>query len=249
MENPRALHIVLNGVIEDSRVLKCAWSLGNAGWDVIVCGASPKLDRDEFEIGYARIVRVPLKPVFSYTLFAKLLRRARRFQRRLMAKFFGSAKPGIPNLKRGVELITPLALDFKPAVVHAHDYTALPIAGAIVDALAKTGQMAKLVYDAHEYVPGVSHLTKPLAKVYGDQERRYVKKSAAILSVSEGMSDLLIPHLKLSKRPELVANDPLVIGQQLSTRNLRADCSIGAQVPIMIYSGAVAPQRGISTAP
>ena len=32
---PRTLHIVLNGVTEDSRVLKCAWSLSNAGWDVL----------------------------------------------------------------------------------------------------------------------------------------------------------------------------------------------------------------------
>jgi hypothetical protein len=38
---PKALHIVLNGVVEDSRVLKCAWSVGNAGWDVLVCGSIP----------------------------------------------------------------------------------------------------------------------------------------------------------------------------------------------------------------
>ena len=37
---PKTLHIVLNGVTEDSRVLKCAWSLGNAGWDVLVIGAT-----------------------------------------------------------------------------------------------------------------------------------------------------------------------------------------------------------------
>ncbi len=248
MTAPKSLHIVLNGVSEDSRVLKCAWSLGNAGWDVIVCGAAPKLESDTFEIGYAKVIRVPLKPVFSYTLFAKLLRRARRYQRRVMAKFLGSAKPAVPNLKRAVALISPIALEFKPDVIHAHDYTALPIAGAIVTSLKKIGCNTKLIYDAHEYVPGVSHLTKPLAKIYTEQEIAYVAKSAAVLSVSEGMSDLLIPHLKISKRPDLVANDPLVVGQQPAKRNLRIDCGIGANVPILIYSGAVAPQRGIQTA-
>jgi glycosyltransferase involved in cell wall biosynthesis len=222
--------------------------LGNAGWDVIVCGAAPKLESDTFEIGYAKVIRVPLKPVFSYTLFAKLLRRARRYQRRAMAKFLGSAKPAVPNLKRAVALISPIALEFKPDVIHAHDYTALPIAGAIVTSLKKIGCNTKLIYDAHEYVPGVSHLTKPLAKIYTEQEIAYVAKSAAVLSVSEGMSDLLIPHLKISKRPDLVANDPLVVGQQPAKRNLRIDCGIGANVPILIYSGAVAPQRGIQTA-
>jgi glycosyltransferase involved in cell wall biosynthesis len=151
-------------------------------------------------------------------------------------------------LKRAVELITPIALEFKPDVIHAHDYTALPIAGLILEALIKNGHHAKLVYDAHEYVPGVSHLTKPLANIYTEQEITYVAKSAAVLSVSEGMSDLLIPHLKISKRPELVANDPLVIGQQPAKRNLRHDCGLDASVPILIYSGAVAPQRGIQTA-
>ena len=154
MANPKALHIVLNGVTEDSRVLKCAWSLGNAGWDVIVCGAAPKLESDSFEIGYAKVIRVPLKPVFSYTFFAKLLRRVRRYQRRIVAKFLGNAKPAVPNLKRAVALISPIALEFKPDVIHAHDYTALPIAGAIVETLNKIGCSTKLIYDAHEYVPG-----------------------------------------------------------------------------------------------
>jgi glycosyltransferase involved in cell wall biosynthesis len=248
MANPRALHIVLNGVTEDSRVLKCAWSLGNAGWDVIVCGAAPKLASDTFEIGYAKVIRVPLKPVFSYTVLAKLLRLARRVQRRIVEKFFGKAKPAVPNLKRSIELIRPIALEFKPDVIHAHDYTALPIAGSILETLIESGHHAKLVYDAHEYVPGVSHLTKPLANIYTEQEIAYVAKSAAVLSVSEGMSDLLIPHLKISKRPVLVANDPLVIGQQPAKRNLRQDCGLEAGVPILIYSGAVAPQRGIQTA-
>lgn len=248
MANPKALHIVLNGVTEDSRVLKCAWSLGNAGWDVIVCGAAPKLESDSFEIGYAKVIRVPLKPVFSYTFFAKLLRRVRRYQRRIVAKFLGNAKPAVPNLKRAVALISPIALEFKPDVIHAHDYTALPIAGAIVETLNKIGCSTKLIYDAHEYVPGVSHLTKPLVNIYTEQEIAYAAKAAAVLSVSEGMSDLLIPHLKISKRPELVPNDPLVLGQQPAKRNLRVDCGIGADVPVLIYSGAVAPQRGIQTA-
>ena len=247
-QNPSALHIVLNGVTEDSRVLKCAWSLGNAGWDVVVVGASPHTHQDSFEIGYARIERLPLKPVFSQALVAKVLRMLRRWKRRLEAKVLPERMPGIPNFKRAKEVIIPFALELKPDVIHAHDYTALPIAGAVRDALAKAGHTAELIYDAHEYVPGVSHLTKPLAEIYSREERRLSAESAAILSVSEGMSDLLIPHLRISTRPEIVANDPLVEGAMPSKRNLRADCGIDADVPLMVYSGAVAPQRGVQTA-
>jgi glycosyltransferase involved in cell wall biosynthesis len=62
------------------------------------------------------------------------------------------------------------------------------------------------------------------------------------------MSDLLIPHLEITKRPEIVANDPLFEGQTIATRNLRADIGVGTDVPLMVYSGAVAPQRGVQTA-
>ena len=247
-QKPSALHIVLNGVTEDSRVLKCAWSLGNAGWDVVVVGASPATHQDSFEIGYARVDRLPLKPVFSQALVAKVLRLLRRWKRRLEAKVLPERMPGIPNFKRAKEVIIPFALEFIPDVIHAHDYTALPIAGAVRDALLKAGHNAELIYDAHEYVPGVSHLTKPLAEIYSREERRLAHESAAILSVSEGMSDLLIPHLGISDRPEIVANDPLVEGALPSARNLRADCGIGPDVPLMVYSGAVAPQRGVQTA-
>ena len=263
--SPKTLHIVLNGVTEDSRVLKCAWSLGNAGWDVLVIGATAQNHSDELSIGYARILRLPLKIVITKSqiprglrflmrgetlewLVLGVLRRLRRYRRKLFEKVKVKEEVVVPNLKRSVKVITPVALEFAPDVVHAHDYTALPIAGAIVEKLRAAGKPAALVYDAHEYVPGVAHLTKPMAALYTKIERQYSKKAAAVLSVSEPMSDLLLEQLKITTRPTIVANDPLVDGQEPASRNLRKDIGIGADVPLMVYSGAVAPQRGIQTA-
>ncbi len=244
-QNPRTLHIVLNGVTEDSRVLKCAWSLGNAGWDVIVAGATPFTHKDQIRIGYATIQRLGLKPVISQDLLAKILRRLRYYWRRLQFYMGRVAKVDIPNYKRAYNAIESVALDFKPHIIHAHDYTALPIAGALVEKLRESGSPCHLIYDAHEYVPGVAHLTPPLKKIYTDREIAYSAESAAILSVSEGMNELLIPHLKINSNPEIVANDPLVEGQQPSERNLRKDCGLDASTPLLVYSGAVAPQRGV----
>ena len=245
---PRTLHIVLNAVTEDSRVLKCAWSLGNAGWDVVVAGATPFTHNDQLTIGYATIKRLPLKIVLKQDFIAKVLRKARYYQRRFQARFLGGYTPAVPNWGRATKAILPVALSLKPQVVHAHDYTALPIAGEIVAALNKAGHHAELIYDAHEYVPGVAHLKAPLMRAYTEQEIKYTAQSASVLSVSEGMSELLIPHLQMGdRRPEIVANDPLVEGQQKSKRDLRNDCGIDSNVPLIIYSGAVAPQRGIAT--
>jgi len=262
---PKTLHIVLNGVTEDSRVLKCAWSLGNAGWDVLVIGATAQNYSDELSIGYARILRLPLKIVITKSqiprglrflmrgetlewLVLGSLRRLRKYRRKLFEKLKVKEEVVVPNLNRSVKVITPVALEFAPDVVHAHDYTALPIAGAIVDKLRAAGKPAALVYDAHEYVPGVAHLTKPMAALYTKIERQYSKKAAAVLSVSDPMNDLLLEQLQIKTRPTIVANDPLVDGQEPSARNLRADIGVAADVPLMVYSGAVAPQRGIQTA-
>jgi glycosyltransferase involved in cell wall biosynthesis len=151
-------------------------------------------------------------------------------------------------LQRAQRAIRPVALEFSPDVIHAHDYTALPIATEITQLLRAQGKKVSLIYDAHEYVPGVSHLTKPLANVYTKAERAGVKIADAVLSVSEPMSDLLMPHLQIKERPIIVANDPLVAGQQKAKRNLRKECGLNKKTPLLVYSGAVAPQRGISTA-
>ena len=245
---PRTLHIVLNAVVEDSRVLKCAWSLGNAGWDVLVIGAASTQHIDEIGIGYARIKRLHLKPVVTQQQMALFLRYIRKIKRKIENRIIKKLNPPIPNLHRSVAAISPVALEFLPDVIHAHDYTALPIAGAIVEKLKKSGHVCKLVYDAHEYVPGVAHLNKPLRRVYTNKERYFAARSSAILSVSEGMNELLIPHLGISAIPDIVANDPLFEGQQPSKRNLRTDCGISSDVPLLVYSGAVAPQRGVGDA-
>ena len=245
--SPRTMHIVFNSVTEDSRVLKCAWSLANAGWEVLVCGARPGYQDDQLKIGYATIDRVNLKVVMKQNLIAFVLRAIRFYKRKFQAKFLPDLPPAIPNLSRARATLKPIALSFKPDVIHAHDYTALPVAGALVEYLAAEGHAAQLIYDAHEYVPGVSHLTALLKKVYIREEKRYSAQAATVLSVSEGMSDLLIPHLEIKKRPELVANDPLFEGQEPSPRNMRQDCGVDSQTPLIVYSGAVAPQRGLAT--
>jgi len=143
------MHIVLNSVTEDSRVLKCAWSLANAGWEVLVCGATASSDVDSLTIGYARIWRLKLKPVVNQAQTARVLRKLRYYKRRFEAKYLKAKEPMIPNYRMALKALLPVAGDFQPDVVHAHDYTALPIAGAIVESLRKDGQKVELVYDAH----------------------------------------------------------------------------------------------------
>jgi hypothetical protein len=169
------------------------------------------------------------------------LRKIRYISRKALEKLNPSATPIIPNFLRATSAIKPIALEFLPDVIHAHDYTALPIATEITQLLRAQGKRVSLIYDAHEYVPGVSHLTKPLANAYTKAERAGVNIAGAVLSVSEPMSDLLVPHLQITKRPIIVANDPFSHWTAKSLSEICAkECGLDKKTPLLVYSGAVA---------
>ena len=246
---PRALMIVRNSVTEDSRVLKSAWSLAEGGWDVLVLGASSDGGVDQFTVGSAVVARVPAKFTVRMTFLRRLGRKYRYLKGKYASKYLPTpkSKPAIPGLSRAIGVMAPYALAFKPHVIHAHDYTALPIASALQNRLRLAGNRSKLIYDAHEYLQGVHHLPPHVHTAYTKAELRGAAKSDAVLVVSEEMGPLIRDYLSLPFAPIVVANDPVVEGRHESRVDLRSACGLAPGVPLMVYSGAVAPQRGLGT--
>jgi len=239
--------IVRNSVVDDSRVLKSAWSLGEGGWDVLVLGASKDGIVDQFTVGAAAVVRVPAKVTVQSTFLMRVARKLRYLKDKYLRKFLQQSMPGVPGLSRAVNAMAPYALAFKPHVIHAHDYTALPIAEALAKKLRDAGTKTKLIYDAHEYLQGVHHLS-PLAHIaYTFAEKEGAQKSDAVIVVSEEMAPLIRDYLSLDFDPVVVANDPVVEGRHESPMNIRSSCGLAVGVPLLVYSGAVAPQRGLGT--
>ncbi len=244
---PRALMIVRNSVTEDSRVLKSAWSLAEGGWDILVLGVSSDGGVDQFTVGTAVVARVPAKITVRSTFLARLGRKVRYYRARFKKRLFPNALPAIPGLARAIGVMTPYALAFKPHVIHAHDYTALPIATALAERLGVSGTESKMIYDAHEYLQGVHHLS-PLAHVaYTNAEKAGAERSDVVIVVSEEMGPLIRDYLSLNFDPIVVANDPVVEGRHESVANLRSACGLEVGIPLLVYSGAVAPQRGLGT--
>jgi glycosyltransferase involved in cell wall biosynthesis len=52
----------------------------------------------------------------------------------------------------------------------------------------------------------------------------------------------------LAKRPVVVTNDPVLGAARKHKSDLRKDVGLAKKVPLMVYSGGVAPQRGIMVA-
>ena len=137
----------------------------------------------------------------------------------------------------------------KPDIIHANDFRMLGVgARATLRARAK-GRDVRLVWDAHEFLPGIrpwnlhprSHIAQ---QAY---EREYARHADAVITVSDALADLLITTHGLTTRPTVVLNTAQVGAANVATptTGLKESCGIGLEIPLLVYSGAAAPQRGL----
>ncbi len=80
-------------------------------------------------------------------------------------------------------------------------------------------------------------------------EREYAPYADAVITVSDALADLLVTEHGLKARPTVVMNAPEVRhgGSIGSAPSIRAVCGLDPEIPLLVYSGAAAPQRGLGT--
>lgn len=139
----------------------------------------------------------------------------------------------------------------EPDLIHANDFRMLGVgARAKLRAEAK-GRTVKLVWDAHEFLPGIKPWN-PHPRWHVAQcayEREFSKYADAVTTVSETLAEMLADRHGLQTKPEVVLNAPdAEISPEQAAEpvpDLRELCGIGPDVPLSVYSGAAAPQRGL----
>ncbi|WP_198667647.1 glycosyltransferase [Glycomyces dulcitolivorans] len=142
----------------------------------------------------------------------------------------------------------PVVDELEPDLIHANDFQMLGVgARAKLRANAK-GRTVKLVWDAHEYLPGMkawkNHPWWKDAQL--GHEREFAPHADAVVTVSETLADLLKERHKLPELPEIVMNVPDTGGTvEQPEPGLRERCGIGPETPLMVYSGAPLEQRGL----
>jgi glycogen(starch) synthase len=138
--------------------------------------------------------------------------------------------------------------ELRPDLIHAHDFRMLGVGARAALRARARGRDVKLVWDAHEFLPGI--------KPYNDHprwhpaqcahEREYAPYADAVVTVSEALADLLVDEHGLPERPAVVLNAPEATpNDHPRPPDLRELCGIGPDVPLVVYSGAAAPQRGL----
>ncbi len=128
-------------------------------------------------------------------------------------------------------------------ILHAHDLRALPAALAARD---RAG--GRIVYDSHEiFVEAGANATRPgwAKHALRGLERRLAREATALVTVNDELARLLGHELAL-ERVVVVRNcpprwDPPAVRPDL----LRAAAGIPPAAPVVLYHGALAPDRGV----
>lgn len=144
----------------------------------------------------------------------------------------------------------PVIDELQPDIIHANDFRMLGVGSRATLRARAAGRQVKLVWDAHEFLPGVRSWANerklPAMVAY---EREHAKHADAVVTVSEGLADLLHESHGLAERPAVVLNAPDASATSRETDepvpDIRELCGIGPDVPLLVYSGLAAAQRGL----
>jgi glycosyltransferase involved in cell wall biosynthesis len=141
----------------------------------------------------------------------------------------------------------PVLDELKPDAIHVHDPLMLGIAMAAKGRLQTLGIDVRIVFDAHEWTPGIARSHAYRVAALTQLEREYVPQADAVVTVSDVIADQMQERFALPHRPSVVTNAP-ALGIDENAPDIRTDCGLAPGVPLLVYVGVVAVQRGVDDA-
>ncbi|KRA29944.1 hypothetical protein ASD81_19800 [Nocardioides sp. Root614] len=142
----------------------------------------------------------------------------------------------------------PLLDQLEPDIIQANDFAMLGVGARAKLRLQARGLKTSLIWDAREFLPGMSPWN-PHPRWHLSQmalEREYAPVADFVVTVSEPLAELLVKEHDLAEMPAVVTNAPDVQSPPVECpTDVRTECGLDASVPLVAYSGAAAPQRGL----
>lgn len=141
--------------------------------------------------------------------------------------------------------------ELAPDVLHAHDMHLIGVATRAAGRASLRGRKMKVVYDAHEYVPGLSRYhprTPRFIAAWAQHEREYIRDADRVITVSPAIARRLQSEHRLDREPTVIINTPSQFEGTADVRDLRSQVGLADEVPLLVYSGGVTRARGVETA-
>lgn len=148
--------------------------------------------------------------------------------------------------------LAPVVDGLHPDVIHAHDMHVVGVAAHARERARRAGRSLVWVYDAHEYVRGLSQYGGRTAEViagWADLEAEFIRDAARVVTVSPAIADALQDDYGLDRKPTVVLNIPT--SDRVGTADVapvRRQCGLDDDVPLLVYSGGMTTARGVDVA-
>lgn len=143
----------------------------------------------------------------------------------------------------------PVLDELAPDLLHANDFRTCGVAARAAARAAAEGRDLRVVYDVHELVSGVVARSLRWRTANTGHEAEYVGRADAVVTVSDVLADQLQDRYRLPARPRVVLNAPDHDPDAEPPRGgVRAACGLPPDVPLLVYCGSAAPQRGLEDA-
>ncbi|MCM2393288.1 glycosyltransferase [Streptomyces albipurpureus] len=171
-------------------------------------------------------------------------------QRRKSQKTTGDWREDWPALLDLDLAFGPFIEELAPDVIHANDITMIHTAARAASRLRARGLKCSWLYDSHEYVAGIEWAKPAMRTAFPAVEREFIGRADAVVTVSPELAEMLRADHKLSRTPAVVRNAPIrsVVGDAVGRVSVRTACGLDEGVPLMVYAGWIAPDRGVATA-
>jgi glycogen(starch) synthase len=143
----------------------------------------------------------------------------------------------------------PVVDRLKPDLIHANDHRMLAIGARAKHRARARGREVKLVWDAHEWLPGVDRpsYSRRWKAAQVLLERSFAREADAVVTVSATLATMLRNEHDLPELPAVVVNAPLMSGTSAPPADVRQVVGLGPDVPVLLYSGGITPARSVDT--
>jgi glycosyltransferase involved in cell wall biosynthesis len=145
----------------------------------------------------------------------------------------------------------PAIDELRPDVIHAHDMHVIGVAAHAVARARAAGREVRMLYDAHEFVPGLSRYggrTPRVIAAWADLEKEFIRDADGVITVSPAIAGELKRLYSLRTDPVVVLNTPVVDPSNGTPPSLRDAAGVPIGIPLITYSGGITPARGVHTA-
>ncbi len=144
--------------------------------------------------------------------------------------------------------MAPFIEQLKPDLIHAHDFRMVGIGVRVAERRRSIGKQCAVVYDAHEYMPGVHARNLSWRLANEQHEAIYAPRADAVVTVSGELATMLQARHHLKALPTIALNAPSAHEPAVTThQGIRHSCGLGPDTALMVYIGSPAPQRGLMT--